>query len=56
MNSAARSPTIASSTRYTAHTQYGLRWPAVASTSRPTSWITATPRLPTPALIASARP
>ena len=49
MNSAAPSAAAESSTRYTAHTQCGDRFPTAEITSRPTIWIIATPILPPPA-------
>ena len=51
-------PTAATdrSTKYTAHTKCGERLPAVAITSSPTTWITATPMFPPPALRPSAHP
>jgi hypothetical protein len=56
MSSAAPTAATTISGMYTTSTSRGCCTPAVASTSRPTSWTTGTPRLPPPALRPSAQP
>lgn len=55
MNSGATIPTTVNTTRYPAHTLVGSGAPT-ASSANPPICTAATPRLPTPALTASAHP